>query len=130
MMRRVAVILAVAAPAAGELKLSTCSASSMWITLPMNRSVVEQWAKVQVGAEHIGEMKFLDPPAPYSDTQPIQIEFDSFYDCKTLAGIPYPSFQEVAVQAPYVEWKGKTLHFQPWALTNNVFGAVLQASVG
>lgn len=99
--------------------MSTCKASSVWFTYPLPRADVLRWMNDQLPEDN---EYTLDTPAGYGDNHPMQIEFDTFTSCKTFLGLPYFDFQEIAVQIPYVTWRNLTVHFQPWALVNNIFG--------
>eukprot|EP01084_Bolivina_argentea_P185132 319270_1 len=106
-----------------EMKLSTCQASSMWVTYPVQRKLLQEWMYDKGNLPDAKEY-VLDTPSWFGDYHPVQIEFDTFHSCKSLAGMPYPSFKEVAIQVPYVSWRNRTVHYQPWAIMDNFFGVV------
>jgi len=107
---------------ASALELASCQGHSLWITVPVERAAVEKWLDENLQAADRYQV-VLDK---VDDTKhPIQIEWDSFHSCKAVGTIlPYPPFNEVATMIPYVHWKNKTgVHFQPWSIVNNLFGA-------
>merc|ERR1712083_728243 len=88
-----------------------------------------------MGDEHLQPIDrgqiVLDAAPGYTDTHPVQIEWDSFLSCKSVAGVPYPSFNEIATMIPYVRWLNKPgVHFQPWSIVNNLWGAAAMTLTG
>lgn len=111
----------------------------MWVTIPVEKALVEKWLDA-VFADKETDRQFvvLDPVVPgYNSTyHPVQIEWDSFHSCKSVGGIPYPDFNEVATMIPYVRWQNSSgtsesrVHFQPWTIVNNIFGRAAMTLTG
>jgi len=117
---------------ASALDLATCQGKSLWLTIPVEKSAIELWLNQILQPADREQIVLDDAPGYKSTTQhPLQIELDSFHSCKTLGGIPYPSFNEVAAMIPYVRWQNKTrVHFQPWSMVSNIFGASAMMLLG
>lgn len=116
------------------LQLSDCETHALWITLPLPKGLVQAWINEQLEDEDKGKITLDDVPG-YTDTHPVQIEFDNFGPCKSFKSpIPYPDFGEIATQVPFVRWQGESsptgFHFQPWAVVNNAFGDMAMLMLG
>lgn len=113
------------------LQLASCDGHALWITVPVKKTVVQSWLDEHLQPADKGKV-VLDSAPGYSDTHPVQIEWDSFHSCKSVGSpIPYPSFDEVATMIPYVRWQNQTeVHFQPWSIVNNVWGAAAMILTG
>jgi len=110
---------------ASALELAKCQGKSVWLTVPVEKSEIEKWLDSNLQPADRQQVVLDDAPGYNSSTRhPVQIEWDSFHSCKSVGGIPYPDFNEVAAMIPYVRWQNKTgVHFQPWSIVNNIFGA-------
>jgi len=112
------------------LKLASCDGHALWITVPVNKSIVQAWLEEHLQPIDRGQV-VLDAAPGYTDAHPVQIEWDSFHSCKTIAGLPYPSFNEIATMIPYVRWQNQTgVHFQPWSIVNNAWGCAAMTLTG
>jgi hypothetical protein len=109
--------------------LSTCNQDSIWFTYPVPREVLLAWMKHQLGDTGMKELA-LETPDEYGDQHPVQIEFDTNTKCSSMKFLPYPDFQEIVVQIPYVRFRGKLIRFQPWALVDNIPGEMAMALLG
>jgi len=123
------VLLLACVSQASALKLDGCQGHSLWVTVPVERSVIEDWLDRILRKGDREAIVLVDQG---NDTKhPVMIEWDSFSSCKTVGSLPYPSFNEVATMIPSVQWKNKTgVHFQPWSVVNNFFGAAAMTLTG
>eukprot|EP00697_Spironema_sp_BW2_P005797 gnl/Spiro4/18083_TR9660_c0_g1_i1.p1 gnl/Spiro4/18083_TR9660_c0_g1~~gnl/Spiro4/18083_TR9660_c0_g1_i1.p1 ORF type:complete len:300 (+),score=78.97 gnl/Spiro4/18083_TR9660_c0_g1_i1:51-902(+) len=119
-------VLALASFASASMSLASCRATSIWVTIPVPRDTVHSWLAGLYGPAtdttiSLGDISGLGYP---DNTHPIQLEFDSFVNCSTLFGLPYPGFEEIAVQVPYTTWSNTTTHLQPFALVSALAGSM------
>lgn len=124
--------LLAALPTAAAMELSTCSSTAIWLQIPMPKTKVQTFLEKQLKEQDRPAIS-IETPAEYEGQHLLHIELDNFFECRSLAGIPYPSFTEVAMQVPYVRWAGMPsdiVHFQPWAFVNNLFGKAAMTLLG